>query len=73
MSRPKRPASTVDFINSVGLTDGDMLSLSDAPQAVMINFNYNSRSERQFRFALELANIGSFGFGGEGQGLSVTR
>jgi hypothetical protein len=35
----------------------------------MISFNYNARSERQFRFALELANIGSFGFGGEGQRL----
>jgi len=35
----------------------------------MISFNYNARSERQFRFALELANIGSFGFGGEGRRL----
>jgi lipopolysaccharide assembly outer membrane protein LptD (OstA) len=37
----------------------------------MINFNYNQRTERQFRFALELANIGSFGFGTDGQGLGV--
>jgi hypothetical protein len=65
-------AADYDFVNERLIRYSGRLRLGVqccALMVQMIGFNYNARSERQFRFALELANIGSFGFGEEGEGV----